>query len=218
MKVGAGKKSFWDQFTVRRRAPGKSYSRFVRGMRLLLPLLAAGVVGLLFAWPRVESTMEAIPKESVIQQERQVGANELLNPHYESRDRKDQPYTITAARAMQSASDPQVVLLESPAADITLKNGTWLAARAKKGTYRQQDERLLLEGEVRLFRDDGYELLTEKMLVNIKSQEAWSDAPVRAQGPAGTLDATGLTANGAKETLVFTGPVKLVLNRSVKGL
>lgn len=219
MAENPDRKSFLNQFGARRhRAPGKAYSRFVRGMRVLLPLIAAGVIGLLVAWPRVERTMEAIPKEAVIPQEKGVGSNELLNPRFESRDKKDQPFTVTATRAMQSANDPQVVLLEKPMADITLKNGTWLAAEAQKGAYRQEEEKLLLEGRVRLFRDDGYELLTEKLLVNIKTHEAWSDVPVRAQGPAGTLDATGLNASGAEEKLVFTGPAKLVLNRAVKGL
>ena len=218
MKDSTGKKSFWDQFAVRRKAPGKVYSRFVRWMRLVLPLLAAGVIGLLVAWPRVETTIEAIPKESVIPQEQQVGSNELLNPRFESRDKKDQPFTVTAARAIQSANDPKVVLLEKPVADITLNNGTWLAAEAQTGAYRQEEEKLMLEGHVRLFHDDGYELLTDKLQVNIKTQEAWSDRPVRVRGPAGTLDATGLTANGIEGKLIFNGPATLVLNRAVKGL
>jgi len=212
------KKSFWDQFATRRKTQGKTYSHFVRFMRVVLPLVAAGMIGLLVAWPRVETTMEAIPKEAVLPQEQDVGGNELLSPRFESRDKKDQPFTITASRAVQSARDPQVVLLEKPMADITLKNGTWLAAEAGKGAYRQDDEKLLLESNVKLFHDDGYELLTEKLLVNIKTQEAWSDQPVRLHGPAGTLDATGMVANGPEDKLIFTGPAKLVMNRAVKGL
>lgn len=212
------RKSFWDQFTVRRRRPGKIYSRVVRGLRVALPLVAAGIAGLLMAWPRVETTMETVPREAVFPNDPAVGANELLNPRFESRDRKDQPYTVTASRAMQSATDPKLILLEKPMADITLKNGTWIAAEAAKGSYRQEEETLLLEGHVRLFHDDGYELLTEKMLVNIGVEEAWSDVPVRVRGPAGTIDATGLTASGPEQKLIFTGPAKLVLNRSVKGL
>lgn len=213
------RKSFWDQFAVRRRRPGKAYSRTVRGLRIALPLLAAGIAGLLMVWPRVETTMETLPREAVVpSSDPAVGANELLNPRFESRDKKNQPYSVTAARAMQSANDPKLVLLDKPMADITLEDGTWLAAEAVKGSYRQEEETLLLEGHVRLFHDDGYELLTEKILVNIGGEEAWSDVPVRAQGPAGTIDATGLTASGPQQKLVFTGPAKLVLTRSVKGL
>lgn len=218
MDGGGNRKSFWDQFTPRRARPAHRYSRFVRGARVALPLIAAGVVGLLFAWPRLQPVVEAIPREAALPQEQQVGRNELLNPRFESRDDKDQPFTITASRAIQSANDPQLVLLDKPMADIALQDGAWLAVQAEKGSYRQEEEKLLLEGAVKLFHNDGYEMKTEKMLVHIKTREAWSDQPVHAQGPAGTLDATGLTANGGTGKLIFTGPAKLVLNRAVKGL
>jgi lipopolysaccharide export system protein LptC len=218
MNSGENRKSFWDQFTPRRARVAHRYSRFVRGARILLPLVAAGVVGLLLAWPRLQPTVEAIPREAVLPQEPQVGRNELLNPRFESRDDKDQPFTVTAARAIQSETDPQLVLLDKPMADIALKDGAWLAAQADKGSYRREEEKLLLEGAVKLFHNDGYELKTEKMLVHIGTREAWSDDPVHAQGPAGTIDATGLTANGVTGKLIFTGPAKLVLNRAVKGL
>lgn len=198
------------------RLPGKGYTTFVRIMRLALPLVAIGIIGLLLSWTRVEETMAPIPKEAVVPQT--VGKNELVNPRFESMDEKNQPFTITAQRAVQSARDPSVVLLDAPVADITLTNGTWLAAAADRGAYRQNADKLLLQGKVRLSHDEGYEVTTDKLLVNLKSREAWSDEPVYGQGPAGTLQATGLQAHAGTEQLVFTGPVKLVLNRKVGGL
>ena len=196
--------------------PGKGYTTFVRVMRLALPLVAIGIIGLLLSWPRVEETMAPIPKEAVVP--KAVGKNELVNPRFESVDNKEQPFSITAQRAVQSARDPSVVLLEAPVADITLTNGTWLAAQAERGAYRQNADRLLLQGKVRLYHDEGYEMTTDKLLVNLKSREAWSDEPVFGQGPAGTLQASGLQAHAGDQQLVFTGPVKLVLNRKVEGL
>ena len=61
-------------------------------------------------------------------------------------------------------------------------------------------------------------MVTEKLLVNLSSREAWSDKPVYGQGPAGTLQATGLQAHTETDHLIFTGPAKLVLNKSVEGL
>jgi len=196
--------------------PGKGYTTFVRVMRLALPLVAIGIIGMLLSWPRVEETLAPIPKEAVAPSA--VGKNELVNPRFASTDAKDQPFSITAARAVQSAGDPSVILLENPVADITLTNGTWLAAEAEQGAYRQNADRLLLQGKVRLYHDEGYEVTTAKLLVNLKSREAWSDEPVFGQGPAGTLQASGLQAHAATEQLIFTGPVKLVLNREVRGI
>lgn len=200
----------------RPRQAGKGYSYFVRFLRLALPLVAIGIVGLLLSWPRVEETLTAMPKEAMVPQA--VGKNELLNPRFESTDEKSQPFTITAKRAIQSARDPSVVLLDNPMADITLTDGTWMAAEAERGAYRQDAERLLLEGGVRLFHDHGYEMTTEKLLVNLREREAWSDEKIHGQGPAGTLEATGMKAQADANQLIFTGPVRLVLNRAVEGI
>ncbi len=200
-----------------RRLPGKGYTTFVHIMRLALPMVAIGIIGLLLSWPRVEETMAPIPEQAAGMPQT-VGKNELVNPRFESMDDKKQPFTITAQRAVQSDNDPSVVLLESPVADITLTGGTWLAAEAERGAYRQNADRLLLQGKVRLYHDEGYEVTTRKLLVNLKSRQAWSDEPVFGQGPAGTLQATGLQAHAATGQLIFTGPVKLVLNRKIEGI
>ena len=61
-------------------------------------------------------------------------------------------------------------------------------------------------------------MLTEKLLLNLQSRKAWSDQPVYGQGPAGSLEATGMKADAEGDKLVFTGPVKLILNRAIKGI
>lgn len=185
-------------------------------MRLILPLLAISLIGMVMAWPNVEDTLAPISQEATAP--RTVGQNELINPRFESEDDQRQPFTVTANRAVQSARDPDVVILERPVADIILKDGTWLAAEAKQGAWQQNAEKLLLEGNVKLFHDQGYEVKMTKLLINMKDQQAWSDTPVSGHGPAGTLEATGLQAQNTDEKLVFTGPVRLVLNRTIEGL
>lgn len=202
--------------TERRPGNNRLYSRYVRLLRLVLPLIAIGIIALIMTWPRIEDTMEPIKKEAVVPLT--VGKNEVISPRFESRDEKQQPYRITADIAVQSPTDQDIVFLEKPAADITLNSGAWLAVKADKGAYRQHDERLLLEGTVEIFHDAGYRLLTEKMLVNLQTGKVFSETPVRASGPAGTLNAVAMEGNNTDGLLIFKGPVKLVLNRKIKGL
>jgi lipopolysaccharide export system protein LptC len=204
----------------RRTRVNKAYTSFVRTMRLVLPLAAVGIVGLLVSWPRVEERMAkppvaATPADSLPQT---VGQNELINPRFESEDDKSQPYTLTAARAVQSSDNPDIVFLDKPMGDINLSDGAWIAAEATEGQYNQKEEQLSLRGRVKLFHDSGYELVSEKLQVDLKNRKASSDAAVHGQGPAGTLEATGLQAEMNEGTLVFTGPAKLVLNKALKGL
>lgn len=207
--------------TARRRSRvNKTYSRFVRAMRLILPLIAIGIVGLLVSWPRIEERMDKPPAGSMADTAapQAVGQNELVNPRYESQDDKSQPFTLTATRALQSSDNPDIVFLYSPMGDINLNDGSWIAAEARKGQYNQKEEQLDLSGHVRLFHDSGYELITEKLHIDMRDNRAASDSAVAGQGPAGTLAATGLQAEMASGTLIFTGPAKLVLHQALKGL
>ena len=201
----------------RRDVPGAGYTRFVRLMRLVLPVVALVLVAVLFAWPNMDGRLSS-PPEKTAAAPQTVGRNELVKPRFESADRQNRPFTVTADNVVQNANDPDVVMLDNPAADMKMTNGAWLAARAQKGAYRQNAEKLLLEGDVRLFHDSGYEMKTAKLLVDMKGDQAWSDQPVHVQGPAGVLDASGLQVKNDTGLLVFTGPAKLVLNRAVKGL
>lgn len=192
------------------------YTKFVRMMRLVLPLMALIMIWLVVYWPRIQNTMEPVAKEDLVPVT--VGKNELLRPRFQSTDKKDQPFNVTAHRALQSSYDPSVVILERPMADITLNNGDWLAAEATRGAYRQKVEKLFLEGDVRLYHDRGYQLQTEKMVINLAKNQAWSDTRIYGQGPAGVLEATGMQAYSERGQVIFTGPVSLKLNRSLRGL
>jgi lipopolysaccharide export system protein LptC len=99
-----------------------------------------------------------------------------------------------------------------------LNGATRLHLSADKGEYQQKAGKLLLEGNVTLTQGAEYEFRTDKLLVHLKAREAWSDSPVAGKGPAGTLEASGLHAQGADSLLIFTGPARLVLSGPVAGL
>lgn len=197
-------------------AGARAYTRFVRAMRLLLPLVAVGIVGIVVSWPRVEERMTAPP--NVSPQAQTVGQNELINPRFESQDSKAQPYTITATRAVQSSANPDIVFLETPVGDIKLSDGAKLGAAAEKGAFDQKAQTLNLEGRVKLVHDKGYEMTTEALLVDMAARTAYADTDVAGHGPAGTLAASGVKADMANGAVIFTGPVTLTLKSGVEGL
>jgi lipopolysaccharide export system protein LptC len=202
----------------RRKRPriNRRYSSFVRGMRLVLPLTALAIVAVVLAWPRMEDNIAPVPKESIIPQG--GGRNELINPHFESTTNNQLPYVVTAARAVQSQKDEALVLLQSPVADVTLSGGASLNAKSDNGVYRQDTEILVLDGHAFMQHSSGHHLKSDRMNISMKDQLAWSDTPVEGEGPSGTIQAKAMNANNATGVLIFTGPAKLVLTQSGKGL
>ncbi len=198
-----------------RRGGGLSYTRFVRWMRFLLPMAALAILAVLVAWPDMKDVAVSVEAVDVTST---PGQTELVSPRFESQDDDEQPFTITASRAIQSQFRDDLVILEAPLADMTLKDGAWVAAEAKEGAYMQEKRKLVLQGNVKLFHDRGYEMRTEKLHVDLARKVAWSDVPVNGHGPAGTIEAAGMRAQTEDGVLIFTGPAKVVLIRALEGL
>lgn len=193
-----------------------AYLKLVRILRLGLPLIALGIVAILFLWPQFKAPIAPVNPTDV--SVRGIARNELLNPRYESRDSKNQPFILTAKRAIQSNEDPDIVVLEDPMADLTLQSGAWVAAQAERGIYSQKAEDLLLEKTVKIYHDAGYHMTSEKIQVKREEQRVFTDVDVFVQGPAGMIKASGMDMNMDQNLLVFLGPVTATLHQKVKGL
>lgn len=189
-------------------------STSVKKLRMLLPLVAGLIVVVMFVWSDMESVAPPQRKEDVAPQS--LGRNELLNPRFESEDASQQPYTITATKAFQDSKDLNLINLDKPVADISLKDNAWLAVESDKGKFEQVKQNLMLEGKVKLFHDDGYEMLTDKVEIDMIGEKAVSKTPVSGHGPIGTIKAQGLTADGKTGVLSFQGPATLILNQSME--
>ena len=194
--------------TTRQAQPGKGYTLTVRVLRILLPVAALTIVGILIARLNQGPNKDVLTVKTV---KTTAGQIELVKPRYEGVDSKDRPYTLTADKAARDPNNPDVVILSNPVADIALQKKVWLAAKAAKGTYNHATQKLVLSGGVSLFHDAGYELDTDSIDVNIKQGRATATTPVSAHGPLGKLAARGMTATKAGDHIVFTGPAKMTI-------
>ena len=189
----------------------ENYTRIIRMLRIFLPLTAIGIMAILIVISQAEEDFSNGVDSLKFGR---PATNELTKPRFESRDKKDQPFTITANKAIQSETQKDKVFLDKPMADMTTENGTWVAVEADQGEYSQDGEKLVLQGNVHLFEDGGYSLRTQMMHLNLNDNTAFTDQPVEAHGPAGILEAKGLTAIQKQNKLIFKGPAKLTLHNS----
>lgn len=195
---------------TRLRSVNFGYSAFIRKMRIILPLAALCIVVVLFSWNFLK-TDTAIIKTTEEAKDQAIGRNELINPRFDSVDDKNQPYTITAARAFQGESSKSAMFLENPIADIVLKNGNWLAIQSNKGTYDQAAQTLALNEDVMLYHDQGYSLKMAALDIDLRDNTANSDTIIEGQGPAGLLKAQGLYVDSKAQKIIFKGPAQLVI-------
>ena len=187
------------------------YSRFIRSLRDILPLFALVLTVIVITWDEAARRVEPAKKQDVLPESATI-QNELLKPVFNSVDDKNQPYTVTADRAIQGRDNPDIVQLENPVADIKLESGEMINGDAQSGLYEQKTQKLNLEGDVHIKHSNGYTLSTEELRVDMITRKAYSGRDVFVEGDGGSIDAKGLEGDVGGETLIFNGPAKVILN------
>jgi lipopolysaccharide export system protein LptC len=187
------------------RPTGRQFGRFAAWMRIVLPVIAAMLLGLVLAWPKIMPMQETVLPMFPKAQESGSGEARVRNLQFSGFDKDARPFKVTAEEGIQPDPGGDAIILERPNADIGLKDDAWLAARADRGYYNRKTEQLRLDGSVNLFHDRGFELRTERVNVDLKNGIAWGDDAVEAVGPQGVLRSEGLRVLDKGRRVIFTG-------------
>ena len=180
------------------------YTRLVRRLRVALPVAALLLLAIVIIWPHFDPAQA--PKRH-----QEVAPPAMSNSHFSGIDKKNRPYTVTADKAQQRASDRNDINMENPSAELTLQKG-WVSLRADHGQYREEPGLITLQGDVHLYEDQGYEMTSSEAAMDLNEGIAWSDKPTEGQGPRGTIHAQGFHMRDEDNSIVFTGPGTLVLH------
>ncbi len=187
-------------------------SKIIRILRYGLPVIAIVMIVIIGTWDDAGRSAKPLNKADVLPQSENI-QNELLKPVFNSVDDKNQPYTVTADRAVQSKSNPDIMELENPVASLTQNDSTKLDGRAKQGLYEQKAQKLNLKGDVVLSHSNGYSLSSQELRIDIAAQKAYSGQDVMVSGVGGTLESKGLEGDFEAGILTFTGPARVVIHQ-----
>ncbi len=203
-----------DSLVFRSRTTGEdaaARSRFVRRLRIALPILA---VLLIVAF--IFNTRSNPVDQAFLDDFKTITASteelRMANPRFAGVDDKGKPFEITAISASQDPATKDVIQLESPRA-VQGGNGEASVVTAESGLYRSEDNILTLNRSVTLehaLGADTYVLRAPVATVLIKDQIVTSDAGVGAEGPDGaTLQADRMKAFREDGRVVFEGNVSM---------
>ena len=164
------------------------YSRFVVVMKRVLPLAAGLLIAAVIAYSLVPRQSE---KLSLATGNWTIINNDLTmtKPRLTGTDHKGNPFVITADAAVQDPANVRHATLQSVQADMTIDKTRWLNATAVRGFIDMDKGTLALGGGIAVFSDDGYELHTERVDVDLKKGLFHGPVAVNGQGPMGTFRA-----------------------------
>ena len=191
----------------------QGWSRTVGLLKILLPTLALSLVALVVLWAQSRNSDEGFHIGFSTLNPGDALKLSMVNARYAGMSRTSQPYLVTAATALQDSPSADVIHLDAPKGDITLKSGAWVALSAPKGDYRQKTQLLDLRDGVTLFHDSGLEFNTATARINLKESTALGTDPVTGHGPASEISSAGFRVLEGGQRIIFTGKAHLTLYR-----
>lgn len=191
-----------------------SYSRFVAWTKVILPIMALGVLSTLFLFSRNVDPSLSIPYAKVdvkeLAREQGIGA-----PNYAGMTNDGAAISITAQSARPDLDNPNRAMATGLAATIEDKAGGHINMTSNDGVIDTDQQLATLRGQVQISTSTGYTIDTSGLTASLNETAMITDGEITAVGPLGILNAGQMELkpqDGQKGShlLVFKGGVKLV--------
>lgn len=164
------------------------YSRFVRIMKVMLPLIAFSLIVLVIVYSTVgkdNGVIKITPQQvSDLENDRQ-----LVAPKLTGTDGRGQPFTVTAKAATQAPGKARKMDIEDVVADVTMQDKSWVQVSAPLGELDVEGKTLDLSKTINIFSDKGYECHTDSARYDFGAGLLKGDKPINCQGPLGLIQA-----------------------------
>ncbi|HHI71099.1 MAG TPA: hypothetical protein ENJ91_08860 [Rhodobacteraceae bacterium] len=191
-----------------------SYSRFIAWTKVILPIIALGILSTLFLFSKNVDPTLSIPYAKVdvegLAREQRVGA-----PNYAGVTSDGSAISITAQSAHPNKGDSGKVSALDLSAIIEDTDGARIEITSGKGFIDSRAQIATLSDHVHIKTSTGYVVDTNGLIASLDKTEMVTDGRVTANGPLGSLNAGQMELRSSEENdgshlLVFKGGVKLI--------
>jgi len=191
----------------------RSHSGRVRAAKLALPVLAVAIVLGTGAWMWLSRLAPDIGVD-IADTAIRGGKLVMANPKLDGLTSDDRPYSVRAARAIQSLSGGDGIDLERLQADVPLNADVNARIVAAAGLYDSESNTLDLRDSITVQTDDGMRAELQSAKVNFENGRLSTLDPVRISMPGAVIEADRLTVEENGRRLFFESRVRLVVEPS----
>ena len=187
----------------------RRHSRFVRRMRVVLPV--AGATALLAF---IVVTRISLPGNLDLSMAKlSVTRNSIImdSPHLTGFDESHREYTVSADRAVQPLAAPDQVKLEAIKAVVKPSGQGTATVTADNGDYDNRAGTLKLFGGIAVDSSEGYTLHLDGADIDLHAGTMSSSNPVAASYHDSNTTAGRLSVTGGGHTVVLEGSVRTTL-------
>ena len=194
-----------------------AYTRFIRGLKVTLPLVALVLLSTMFMLSRKIDPLAAVALSDRAFRDK-IDRSQLSTPKYDGNTHSGKNMTIIAQSARPDPKIEGKTYGQIVNAVIDMDNGEVMTIDADTAVINEVQDLAVLSGNVHIITSDGYDMKTSQLTSLISKIEGESAGPVAGFGPPGTLTAGKMYMNTDDETnsvhLLFTQGVHLVYTKA----
>ena len=190
------------------------YSAMVRWLKILLPLVATGLLAMLFFVQGDDSfDGRGLTFSTEDQQDLDQGLR-LSNPQLSGPTSTGGRYLFEASTVEPDAAQPSLMIAHDLSGKLERADGSNTVFSAARGVMDQSRGTVTLEDGFRLETSGGYRAEALWLEADLSKDVITARGPITAKGPLGEITAGGLeiTNSGqeANRVITFTGGVRLI--------
>ncbi len=194
------------------------YSQFVTWSKIILPLIAIGLLSTLFLFSHSPADEGLIPFAEI---EEIARDNRLSNPNFSGVGANGVIFTISASEARPDPANRSMITIDGTRVSVSDASGSRLEVVAGTATINTTDKVLTTGGLTRVSATRGYLMETEGLVASIEAGTLESTGPLEVRAPFGTMTAGRMLVRGANDDgglmIVFNKGVRLVYLPAEKG-
>lgn len=177
------------------------HSRVVRSLRLVLPVTGGLIaIALLVSFESIPSPIGNIELGTIGVEGDTVTMDA---PKLTGYGEKGMSYAVSASKAQQSLSEPNVVHLQKIEGRLDEDGGTWTELSAQQGRLDTEAETLRLDQEIELTTNDGKRAKLKSADVDFSKKTVTTEDPVEMEMEVGRVQAGSMSvSNGGKRILL----------------
>jgi lipopolysaccharide export system protein LptC len=197
--------------TDRAFSAARRHSRLVRILRIAIPATVAfGLIGVILA--TYFNPLRMLVKLPINIDNLVVSGTKVTmeQPHLSGFTSDARAYELTADRAVQDMTKPDILELRNLRAKVEMQDKSTIVMTAVSGTYDSKGETLRLNQEI-LVNSSSFQGRLSEALVDIRSGNVVSEHPVEVNLLQGTLNANRLNIVESGDLMRFHGGVVMDL-------
>ena len=164
------------------------YSRFVKVIKIVLPLLAIALLSTVFLFQRDQGFDGQVVFSDIDRNGLSDGLT-VRNPEITGVSSGGDAFRISAETAVPDGPRPKEIRFTGLNARTDYQSGETLTVEADQGVVDVREQRMEVDGNVVIDTSNGYRGETDQAVVNIRDGLFESPGPITIDGPMGTIDA-----------------------------